>query len=179
VVIDDDFRNPQRPHRIRQRAQPLQLAGRVVGRLEDHAILGGERNAVAAPLLGAPESVLRLAQKVHEAGRIARTGSDAGADRDLWRTVCPPASERRVLNAAARLLPNGARLVRVLVEEISLAARESDLVDQSSGVSARVAISALELLASNLERRAAMTDLTSLSASALAAKPAAGEVASV
>ena len=43
---------------------------------------------------------------------------------------------------------------RLLVEEISFAARESDLVDQSSGVSARVAISALELLASNLERRA-------------------------
>src|SRR4051794_6242764 len=47
--------------------------------------------------------------------------------------------------------------VRLLVEEISLAARESDLVDQSSGVSARVAISALELLASNLERRALAT----------------------
>ena len=47
--------------------------------------------------------------------------------------------------------------VRVMVEEISLAARESDLVDQSSGVSARVAISALELLASNLERRALAT----------------------
>jgi magnesium chelatase subunit I len=46
---------------------------------------------------------------------------------------------------------------RLLVEEISFAARESDLVDQSSGVSARVAISALELLASNLERRALST----------------------
>ena len=33
-------------------------------------------------------------------------------------------------------------------------ARESELVDQSSGVSARVPISALELLVSNLERRA-------------------------
>ncbi|HXU43900.1 MAG TPA: magnesium chelatase, partial [Thermoanaerobaculia bacterium] len=40
--------------------------------------------------------------------------------------------------------------VRMLVEEISIAARESDLVDQSSGVSARVAIAALELLVSNL-----------------------------
>jgi magnesium chelatase subunit I len=47
--------------------------------------------------------------------------------------------------------------VRLLVEEISFAARESDLVDQSSGVSARVAISAIELLASNLERRALAT----------------------
>lgn len=43
---------------------------------------------------------------------------------------------------------------RMLVEEVSFAARDSDLVDQSSGVSARVAISALELLTSNLERRA-------------------------
>ncbi|MDP9121158.1 MAG: magnesium chelatase [Acidobacteriota bacterium] len=51
---------------------------------------------------------------------------------------------------------------RMLVEEISIAARESDLVDQSSGVSARVAISALELLASNLERRALATGDTSV-----------------
>jgi len=43
--------------------------------------------------------------------------------------------------------------MRTLVEEISIAARESDLVDQSSGVSARVAIAAIELLVSNLERR--------------------------
>jgi magnesium chelatase subunit I len=47
--------------------------------------------------------------------------------------------------------------VRLLVEEVSVVARESDLVDQSSGVSARVAISALELLVSNLERRALAT----------------------
>ncbi len=47
--------------------------------------------------------------------------------------------------------------VRLLVEEISIAARESELVDQSSGVSARVAISALELLVSNLERRRLLT----------------------
>jgi magnesium chelatase subunit I len=47
--------------------------------------------------------------------------------------------------------------VRTLVEEISFVARESDLVDQSSGVSARVSISAMELLVSNLERRALAT----------------------
>ncbi|HEV8579244.1 MAG TPA: magnesium chelatase [Thermoanaerobaculia bacterium] len=47
--------------------------------------------------------------------------------------------------------------VRVMIEEISFAARDSDLIDQSSGVSARVAISAIELLASNLERRALAT----------------------
>jgi magnesium chelatase subunit I len=46
---------------------------------------------------------------------------------------------------------------RLLIEEISIAARQSDLVDQTSGVSARVAISALELLVSNLERRALAT----------------------
>lgn len=44
--------------------------------------------------------------------------------------------------------------VRELVEMIPFTARDSDLVDQSSGVSARVGISAIELLASNLERRA-------------------------
>ncbi len=47
--------------------------------------------------------------------------------------------------------------VRELIEEVSFVARESDMVDQSSGVSARVSISALELLASNLERRGLAT----------------------
>ncbi len=47
--------------------------------------------------------------------------------------------------------------VRRLIEEIPIAARASDLVDPSSGVSARVSIAALELLMSNLERRALMT----------------------
>ncbi|MGH9441806.1 MAG: magnesium chelatase [Thermoanaerobaculia bacterium] len=41
-----------------------------------------------------------------------------------------------------------------LVEKIAFAARESEFVDQSSGVSARMPISALEILVSNLERRA-------------------------
>ncbi|HEY3056937.1 MAG TPA: AAA family ATPase [Thermoanaerobaculia bacterium] len=47
--------------------------------------------------------------------------------------------------------------VRDLIENIAFAARESELVDQSSGVSARLTIAAIELLQSNLERRAAMT----------------------
>ncbi len=46
---------------------------------------------------------------------------------------------------------------RILVERISQAARESEMVDQASGVSARLSISALELLVSNLERRAHTT----------------------
>jgi len=47
--------------------------------------------------------------------------------------------------------------VRELVERVAFVARESELVDQSSGVSARMTISALEVLRSNLERRAART----------------------
>ncbi|HLJ75402.1 MAG TPA: AAA family ATPase, partial [Thermoanaerobaculia bacterium] len=47
--------------------------------------------------------------------------------------------------------------VRELIEQIAFVARESELVDQSSGVSARLTISAMELLQSNLERRAALT----------------------
>jgi magnesium chelatase subunit I len=47
--------------------------------------------------------------------------------------------------------------VRDLVETVAFVARESELVDQSSGVSARLTIAATELLQSNLERRAALT----------------------
>lgn len=47
--------------------------------------------------------------------------------------------------------------IRDLVENIAFAARQSELVDQSSGVSARLTIAAMELLQSNLERRAALT----------------------
>jgi magnesium chelatase subunit I len=47
--------------------------------------------------------------------------------------------------------------IRELIEQIAFVARESELVDQSSGVSARLTISAMELLQSNLERRAALT----------------------
>src|SRR5450830_987408 len=41
---------------------------------------------------------------------------------------------------------------RELIEEIAFVARMSELVDQSSGVSARMPISAIEILVSNLER---------------------------
>ncbi len=66
------------------------------------------------------------------------TAQEAWTERDLPQVVVPEP-------------------VRLLVEEISIAARDSELVDQTSGVSARVAISALELLVSNLERRALAT----------------------
>jgi len=58
-------------------------------------------------------------------------------------------------NAAAKIeIP---AYVRDLVETIAFVARESELVDQSSGVSARLTIAAMELLQSNMERRAAAT----------------------
>jgi magnesium chelatase subunit I len=44
--------------------------------------------------------------------------------------------------------------LRVAIEEVAFRARESDVVDQSSGVSARMTISLLENVISNAERRA-------------------------
>jgi len=44
--------------------------------------------------------------------------------------------------------------VRDIVEEVSFQARQSEYVDQTSGVSARVSISAYEILLSNIQRRA-------------------------
>ncbi|MBI4566259.1 MAG: magnesium chelatase [Planctomycetes bacterium] len=45
------------------------------------------------------------------------------------------------------------RLVRELVESVAFAARRSEFVDQSSGVSARLSIAALESVISNAEQR--------------------------
>jgi magnesium chelatase subunit I len=52
--------------------------------------------------------------------------------------------------------------IHSLVEQIAFVARGSELVDQSSGVSARLTIAAMELLQSNMERRAALTHDTSV-----------------
>ena len=49
------------------------------------------------------------------------------------------------------------RFFREIIEEIAVQARASEHVDQTSGVSARLPISAIELLVSNVERRALMT----------------------
>ncbi|HEX8409582.1 MAG TPA: AAA family ATPase, partial [Thermoanaerobaculia bacterium] len=76
-------------------------------------------------------------QKVETARRI--TEQEAWLDRGMDVQVDIPQS------------------VRDLVESVAFVARESELVDQSSGVSARLTIAALELLQSNLERRAAVT----------------------
>ena len=48
-------------------------------------------------------------------------------------------------------------LVRVIIERIAMEARDSDLVDRRSGVSARLTISALESVISAAERRALLT----------------------
>ncbi len=60
----------------------------------------------------------------------------------------------RPLDGVTVLLPE---TVKLLLEEIAFVARRSELIDQSSGVSARMPISARELLVSNLEKRALKT----------------------
>src|SRR6476646_8942844 len=66
---------------------------------------------------------------------------------------------RAITDQEAWVVRDGAPQVDVpeyfkeLVEKIAFAARASEFVDQSSGVSARMPISALEVLYSNLERR--------------------------
>ncbi|HEV7239398.1 MAG TPA: AAA family ATPase [Thermoanaerobaculia bacterium] len=76
-------------------------------------------------------------QKIETARRI--TEQEAWLDRDGETRIDMPA------------------YVRDLIESIAFIARGSELVDQSSGVSARLTIAAMELLQSNLERRAALT----------------------
>ncbi len=49
-------------------------------------------------------------------------------------------------------------LIHDIIEQISFEARKSEHVDQTSGVSARLTISAYENLISNVERRAALND---------------------
>ncbi len=65
--------------------------------------------------------------------------------------------------------------LRGAIERIAFEARESEYVDQTSGVSARLPISALECVVSNLERRALRTGETQVTArpsDLLAAVPA-------
>ncbi len=65
----------------------------------------------------------------------------------------------RITKQEARLAPEQRKLVKVpellqiLLEEIAFVARDSDLVDEKSGVSARLSISGLENLVSTAERR--------------------------
>jgi magnesium chelatase subunit I len=66
-------------------------------------------------------------------------------DQEAW-------SERPLDDVEVRLPETFA----TLVEEVAFAARRSDLVDQTSGVSARMPIAMRELLVSNMERRAVL-----------------------
>jgi magnesium chelatase subunit I len=97
------------------------------------------RGSIITPLKDRISSQILTHYPPDVATAAAITRQEAWSDRDSGSAVVVPEE------------------VRLLIEEISFAARESELVDQSSGVSARVAISALELLVSNLERRALTT----------------------
>jgi magnesium chelatase subunit I len=66
-------------------------------------------------------------------------------DQEAW-------SERGLDGVEVRL-PDS---FKTLVEEVAFVARRSDLVDQGSGVSARMPIAMRELLVSNMERRAVL-----------------------
>jgi len=70
-------------------------------------------------------------------------------------------AEARAITSQAAWPERGHKLIvpelmRDIVEEIAFRARESEYVDQSSGVSARLTISAYENLLSNIERRSAL-----------------------
>ena len=97
------------------------------------------RGKIITPLKDRIGAEIRTHYLESRADAMAVTAQEAWTERDGGpQVVVPP-------------------FVRELIEEISVAARESELVDQSSGVSARVAIAAIELLVSNLERRALAT----------------------
>ncbi len=96
------------------------------------------RGSIITPLKDRIASQILTHYPPDAAVAAAITAQQAWTDRDGPRVLIPGA-------------------VRELIEEIPIAARASDLVDPSSGVSARVSIAALELLVSNLERRALAT----------------------
>ena len=114
-------------------------------------------------------------------GSIITPLSDRIASQILTHYPPSAALAARITAQEAWTERDGAPIVitdesRLLIEEISIAARESELVDQTSGVSARVAISAIELLVSNLERRALTTgDRPGLSPALRPAAAAAGD----
>jgi magnesium chelatase subunit I len=92
------------------------------------------RGSIITPLKDriASQILTHYPQDLEVAARI--TEQEAWTDRDVPGVVVP-------------------KEVRLLIEDIVRGARQSELVDQSSGVSARASIAALELLVSNLERR--------------------------
>lgn len=73
--------------------------------------------------------------------------------KDVAQTISIFEQEARLHPECTVEVPS---LCKEVVAEIAIQARQSDLVDQSSGVSARLAISAFELLVAQVERRRAM-----------------------
>lgn len=68
--------------------------------------------------------------------------------------------QEAALTDEQRAMVNVPELIRDLVEEIAFVARDSEFIDQKSGVSARLAISAFECLVASAERRAILNNET-------------------
>ncbi len=92
------------------------------------------RGSIITPLKDRIESQILTHYPLKIEDAIAITRQEAQISADQKSIVLPP-------------------LVRSLVERIAIEARESELVDDKSGVSARLSISALENLVSAAERR--------------------------
>ncbi|KAA0256202.1 MAG: magnesium chelatase [Acidobacteria bacterium] len=88
----------------------------------------------------------RIASQVMTHYPVDVSTAAAITDQEAWTD--------RTLDGVTVKLPER---VRLLVEEVAFVARRSDLVDQSSGVSARMPIASRELIVSNMERRALLT----------------------
>lgn len=73
--------------------------------------------------------------------------------KDIDETIRIIEQESKAPNMESVQMP---KLAKEVVAEVAVQARQSDLVDQSSGVSARLAIAAYELLLSQVERRRLM-----------------------
>ncbi|HKB78847.1 MAG TPA: sigma 54-interacting transcriptional regulator, partial [Thermoanaerobaculia bacterium] len=97
------------------------------------------RGNIITPLKDRIDSQILTHYPQHVQTAMQITQQEAWLDRHVKTTIDVP------------------QYVHELIEQIAFVARESELVDQSSGVSARLTISATELLQSNLERRAALT----------------------
>lgn len=69
-------------------------------------------------------------------------------------------TQEAALTDEQRAMVNVPELIRDLVEEIAFVARDSEFIDQKSGVSARLAISAFECLVASAERRAILNNET-------------------
>lgn len=74
--------------------------------------------------------------------------------RTLDDAIAITRENAQIVHAERVVVP---RFVRELIEMVGFVARQSEYVDQSSGVSARMTIALMELVVSNAERRAILT----------------------